>query len=99
MRMQKVFLGEIGDIVVTAPITNEPLRNVDLDDENLSLRDLCNLALRCNIDVRELIGVKYCGEHYDMVLLADKELPAGYNLFEHCVYCRNCFTFFRLKKI
>lgn len=96
---QKVFLGEVGDIVVRPPVTDEPLKNIDLNDERLTLRDLCNIALACHIDIKDLIGVKKCENHYGMVVLADKELPQGYNLFEHCVYCRNCFQYFREKRI
>jgi hypothetical protein len=82
---QKVFFGEIGDITLSTPITAEPLIGVDIDAID-DLRVLFNLCLACGIDVREIIGVKTCGEHVGWILLADKELPEGYNLVEQlCV--------------
>jgi hypothetical protein len=95
---QRVFFGEIGEITISAPLTAEPLLGVDIDAID-DLHVLFNLCLACGIDVRDIIGVQTCDKHVGWVLLADKELPEGYNLVEHCVYCKSCWTFYRLKRI
>jgi hypothetical protein len=93
--MARVYVGDIGTVVTPQPITQLPK---DLDLSQLTFRQLCNLAVACNIDVRDMIGVENCIEHEGMVLLADKEMPSGYNLFEDCKYCKNCWQFFRYKE-
>lgn len=90
--MSRVYVGDVGFIVEpTIPTPIPPI-----DTSNLTLRELGNLALNIGIDIRDIIGILTCEEHIDMVFLGDKEMPEGYNLIEHCVYCKNCWQLFSL---
>ena len=92
--MKPVYVGDIGEIVIKTPIS-KPTRKLDL--ENMSLRELFREALECGFDVRELIGVEGCDKHVGMVFLGGKTMPQGMNLVENCVYCKNCWQYFRDK--
>lgn len=94
--MKPVYIGDVGQIVPRTPKMGIPK---EVDISHLSFRDLCNLAVVCGFELRDIIGIKSCFEHQDKILLADRALPDGMNLFEHCVYCKNCFQFFRIKEI
>lgn len=94
--MGRVYVGDVGEIPERQPKYSVPK---ELDTSQLTFRQLCGLALAVGIDVRDIIGVKTCKDHYDMVFLGDKVMPEGYNLFEHCVYCRNCWQFFRYREL
>lgn len=93
-KMAPVYIGDVGEIVVPQPKVAPP---PDLDLNKLTFRQLCNLAVACNLDLRDIIGVSSCDKHYTMVFLGDKELPQGYNLFEDAVYCKNCWRYFRYR--
>lgn len=95
-RMAPVYVGDVGVIPEPSPTIPMPL---GLDTSNLTFRQLCNLALAVGIDIRDIIGVKECYMHVDMIFLGSNEMPDGYNIFEHCTYCKNCWKLFRLKSI
>jgi hypothetical protein len=92
--MAKIYVGDIGTITISPPKIGLPK---DLDLSGLSFRQLCNLAVVCGFDVRDLIGIDNCYEHVEMVLIFDRALPEGFNLFDHCSYCRNCWRMFRVR--
>lgn len=95
--MKLLYIGDIGDTTpLYHPIT-APSPEIDLDA--LDARQMMNLAIENGFQVRDLIGISHCYEHVDMVLLGDRKLPDGMNLFENCSYCKNCFQLFRDKKL
>lgn len=94
--MRPVYVGDVGNVTPRKPKGTIPA-HIDID--KLSFREMCSLAISVGFELRELIGIKTCGEHIGMVLLADRIMPEGMNLFEHCVYCRNCFQLFRIKEL
>jgi len=95
-RMAPVYIGDIG--IITPPTTKTGLPE-GFDTSKLTFRQLCNVAVLVGIDVREIIGIKECWMHVDMVFLGDKQMPDGYNLFEHCNYCKSCWRLFRIKRL
>jgi hypothetical protein len=92
--MAPVYVGDIGVITRREPKRVLPK---ELDLSKYSFRDLCNIAILVGIDLRDIIGISSCSDHRNMVFLGGKELPDGYNIFEHCVYCKNCWQLFRIK--
>jgi uncharacterized metal-binding protein len=94
--MQPVYVGDIGVIIQRS---EKHARPADIDLDTLDFRQLCNLAVYCGIDVRDLIGIRFCYEHVDMTEIGARALPQGYNLFESCKYCKNCWRFFRIKNL
>lgn len=90
--MAPVYVGDVGVIIEPSTIQELP---ANIDTSKLSFRELCNVLVSVGIDVRMLIGVDNCNAHVNMVFLGDKEMPEGYNLFEHCSYCRVCWQLFR----
>lgn len=94
-KMAPVYVGDVGQIHT---YNREKVGLPEFDLSTLPLRDLCNLALKVGFDVREIIGVPSCEDHLKMVILHNT-MPEGMNLFEHCVYCKNCWQFFRLKRL
>lgn len=92
-----VFIGDIGVIVEPRQKYGVPS---DVDLSQLTFRQLCNLAVLLGHDIRDIIGVKSCIDHYELyVFLGDRPMPEGYNLFSHCVYCIHCWRLFRLKEL
>lgn len=95
-KMARVYVGDVGEIVVKEPKKTLPK---DLDLSKYDFRELCNIAILVGIDLRQIIGVEKCSNHIRMVVLGDKEMPEGMNIFEHCVYCQNCWQIFRMKRL
>lgn len=96
--MKPVYVGDVGNThYVGRPKTiKQPPK---LDYGSMSFRELFNMAIECGFDVRDLIGVKSCDDHNGMIFLGGKEMPQGMNLAEHCVYCNNCWRFFRQRSL
>lgn len=96
--MAPVYIGDVG--VIVEPVYTTKTFDVDANVlAKLPFRELCIIAVEVGFDVRDLIGVSECSKHAGMVLLADKVMPDGYNLFDHCTYCKNCWQLFRLKRL
>lgn len=94
--MQPVYVGDVGNIhPVRSQIDVDLLMSVDIDA--LEGPQILRLALQAGVDIRDLIGVNRCIQHYELVLLQDRKLPDGYNYLEDVTYCRNCFQYFRVK--
>lgn len=94
--MARVYIGDVGEIPPPqAPFETE----LKFDLSKVTFRDLCNLTTILGFDVRDIIGINDCFEHRNMIFLGDKEMPEGFNLFEHCVYCKNCWKLFRWDKV
>ncbi len=91
-------MGDVGVIhnVVGRKVIDKPQ---SLDFDNMSFRELFNVALECGFDVRDLIAVHSCDKHSNMHFLGGREMPQGMSLAENCVYCKKCWQFFRDKKI
>lgn len=94
--MARIYVGDVGTIVQP---TEKPKFPKGLDLSSLSFRNLCILAVTCGVPVKDLIGKDNCYEHQDMIAIGGREMPAGFNLFDHCIYCRNCFLFYRLRRL
>lgn len=95
-RQSAVYVGDIGDITVAAPLTPIPL---DIDIDALTNRELFKLLLDHGVDVRLILGVDYCYQHVDMIYLGGLPMPEGYSLFENTRYCRNCWAWWRDKHL
>ena len=92
----RVFVGDVGEI----PVRKAPQGVPNLESlANLTFRELCNVAIECGVRVQDLIGVDVCYKHVGKILLRDNAMPKGFNLFDHCTYCRNCFQLFRLREL
>jgi hypothetical protein len=89
----RVYIGDIGTIIPPKPKPALP----PIDLSQMSYRDMCNLAVAIGLDVRDIIGIEHCYEHEGMVFIADRALPEGFDLFSDCVYCKNCWRFFRTR--
>lgn len=94
-KMARVYVGDVGTLTKPTPKSGIPK---ELDLSGLTFRQLCNLAVALGHDVRDIIGIDHCYEHYGMIAIGNRELPEGFNLFEHCSYCRNCWQTFRQKE-
>lgn len=94
--MAPVYVGDVGVIV-------EPSLKYSIPDwldlSKLDLRQICNLAASCGISIRDILGIDHCWEHQDKIAIGGRELPQGFNLFEHCVICRSCGITFRLAEL
>lgn len=95
-KMQPVYVGDIGEVWIIPE--RRPLPS-DEEIETLDLHQLVAVALECGVKLYDIIGIRSCGEHYNMVLLGANAMPQGFNLIEHCNFCKNCFQLFRLKKL
>lgn len=95
-KMAPVYIGDVGVIVTPE---EKPKLPKGFDFSKLTFRQMCNLAVACGISVKDIIGIDHCYDHQKMIPIGGRELPAGMNLFEHCVFCRNCFLFFRIKEL
>lgn len=95
--MLPVYIGDVG--VIYAPQVFKPIPDDEYLDK-LTWRELFTVAVECGIKVQDLIGVNKCTDHYGMVYLPGTSImPQGYNLAEHCSWCKSCFRMFRLAKI
>lgn len=93
--MARICVGDVGVLSPPQEVTPIP---PDLDMDTLSTRELMIVALNAGVKLKDLIGVDQCFMHVEYVELGAKALPEGYNLLEHCVWCRNCFVLFRIKR-
>lgn len=96
-KMAKVYLGDVGVITLVERVKPQLPENIDFSV--MTLRELCNFALSIGVDLKEIIGVNKCSGHAGMVVLGNNKMPDGYNLFEHCIFCKNCWQLFRLKRL
>jgi hypothetical protein len=91
----KIFVGDVG--VIVPPVLH--LEITMIDTSKMTYRELCAYALECGVDIRDIIGIDHCYLHVDMIYVGDKPLPRGFNMVEHCNWCRNCFQMYRIRKI
>lgn len=94
MVLRRVYVGDIG--VITPPTT---LRDIpeDTNLDAMTYRELYNLALIVGVNMNELLGLRQCVLHIDMVVLGGNKLPDGFNIPEDTVFCLNCWQQFRGK--
>lgn len=92
--VKRVYVGDIGEIVVKAPIT--PItEHIDID--RYTNRGLFKILLDHGVDVRLLCGIETCDKHVNMVLVGANKLPDGMNWCDDMRYCNNCWQWFRWK--
>lgn len=96
-KMAPVYIGDVGEMHTFNTVKYSLPEG--FDTSQLTLRELCNLALVVGLNFKDIIGVSSCDKHYGMVKLGSGKLPDGYNLLEHCSYCKQCWEMFRLKRI
>lgn len=95
--MKPVYVGDIGVIVEQSKPIALP---AEIDLDQLTHRQLCNLAALLGHKVTDIIGIDTCEEHLTFYTALDGyKMPEGYNLFDHCVYCKNCWRTYRLISI